>query len=412
MRYNSKNYDVSFNAELKFDDNFQVSRTPQLYFGRGSVSSLEKIVSSPGNGTAAVFTGSSFLQKTGFRDKIYRMLTGSGRKVVFFAIPGEPDPSMVDDAVEEMKRNNVTITAAIGGGSVIDAGKAASVMALHSGSVRDYLEGVGTLHLKGPKLPFIAVPTTSGTGSEATKNSVISSVGEAGFKKSLRHESMVPDYAVIDPELMISCPPEITASSGMDAVTQLLESFVSVKASVYTDSLASAALKAAGMNIEKAVFNGSDVAGRAAMAWAAYVSGITLTAAGLGVVHGIASPAGGFSAIPHGTVCGTLLLPATKYIINRLFEISPDGNAMQKYASASELLTGREYKSVKEACDALIERLDEWTIKFSMPYLEKYGFEENLIRKTAAASDGKNSPVRLETDDIYNIMMDRLKENN
>ncbi|MDX9802267.1 MAG: iron-containing alcohol dehydrogenase, partial [Spirochaetia bacterium] len=263
---------------------FQASRTPFLYFGKGSISFLEKTAHSLDKGTAAVFTGSSFLEKSGFRDKISMMLTGRGRKVLFFAIPGEPSPSVVDDAVEEIKRSNVSFVAAIGGGSVVDAGKAASVMALHKGSVRDYLEGVGTLHLSGRKLPFIAVPTTSGTGSEATKNSVISSVGKEGFKKSLRDESMVPDYAIIDPDLMLSCPPEITASSGMDAVTQLIESFVSTKASVYTDSLASAALKAAGENLEKAVFNCSDIDSRAAMAWGAYVSGITLTAAGLGVV--------------------------------------------------------------------------------------------------------------------------------
>jgi alcohol dehydrogenase class IV len=145
------------------------------------------------------------------------------------------------------------------------------------------------------------------------------------------------------------------------------------------------------------------------MAWGAYVSGITLTAAGLGVVHGIASPAGGFSTIPHGAVCGTLLMSATRYIISRLFEISPESIALRKYADASALLTGREYRTIRESCDALIDLLSDWTMKFRIPSLEKYGFDENLIRKTAAASEGKNSPVRLETDDIYNIMMDRLK---
>lgn len=144
------------------------------------------------------------------------------------------------------------------------------------------------------------------------------------------------------------------------------------------------------------------------MAWAAYVSGITLANAGLGVVHGVAGPAGGFSKVPHGIVCGTLLAPATRFIIDRLLDTDPEGKALKKYASAAVFLTGRQYSGIREACDALVGLFERWSVKFSIPPLSEYGFDKKLAEKTARASDGKNSPVKLSASDIAEIIMDRI----
>ncbi len=396
------------NIDLIFKNSFQISTIPSLYFGEGSLAALDKVIAPYSGKSAALFTGKSFLKSSNFFEKINNIFKQHNIKIFSFAIPGEPSPDNIDNAVKEIKNNNISFVIAIGGGSVIDSGKAASVMAMQEGSVKDYLEGVGTRSLKGIKLPFIAIPTTSGTGSEATKNSVISVVDDNGFKKSLRHGIMVPDYAIIDPLLLVSCPPSVTAWSGMDAVTQLIESYVSTKATIFTDSLAAPALEIAGKALPKAFSDGNNIKARSSMCWAAYVSGITLANAGLGVVHGIASPAGGFSTAPHGAICGTLLASAARHIINKLFETDPEGLAIKKYAQASVLLTGKSYKDIKDSCNSLVDMLTKWTEHFNMPRLKNYGFDKVLAMRVAEASDSKNSPVKLDSNDIFKIIMERI----
>jgi len=415
----------SFETDIVLKNSFQSSLIPSLCFGEGSLSSLDKIINSckassgrskdsslwfPAWEYAALFTGKSFLKNSGFLEIVNNIFKKNNLVLIPFEIPGEPSPANIDNAVKEMRNKNVSLVVAIGGGSVIDAGKAASIMIKQTGGVKEYLEGVGTKTLKSAKLPFAAIPTTSGTGSEATKNSVISIVGDNGFKKSLRHDIMVPDYAIIDPALLVSCPKSVTAWSGMDAVTQLIESYVSTKATIFTDSLCAPALKIAGRALPAAFADGANVEARSGMGWAAYVSGITLANAGLGVVHGISSPAGGFSSVPHGVICGTLLASATRYIIDKLFETDPlgEGKGLKKYAQVSSFLTGKEYTNIKDACSALVDLLGKWTEDFDMPSLKKYGFDEALAMKTAKVSDGKNSPVALNTDDIYKIIMERI----
>ena len=392
----------------QFKNSFQSSAIPALYFGEGSLSSLDKIISSYNGRYGALFTGKSFLKNTVYFEKINNTFKEKNIKIITFEIPGEPTPDNIDNAVKEMKSKNVSFVVAIGGGSVVDAGKAASIMMMQESGIKEYLEGVGTKALKAAKLPFIAVPTTSGTGSEATKNSVISVVGDNGFKKSLRHDIMVSDYAIIDPLFLTFCPKTVTASSGLDAVTQLIESYVSTKSTILTDSLAAPALKIAGKALPAAFADGKNIQARSAMGWAAYVSGITLANAGLGVVHGVASPAGGFSTVPHGVICGTLIASATRYIINKLFETDPQGIGIKKYSEVACFLTEKEYNNTKDACNALVDILVNWTDYFNMPGLKNYGFDEVLAMKTAKASDGKNSPVKLDTDDIFKIIMERV----
>ena len=385
---------------------FKIAKTPSLIFGEGSLGSVEKIVRSSGWESVAVFTGSRSFRSTSAWEKFCRSL--SGINISDFAAGGEPTPEIVDNAAALLKKSGVDAVIAIGGGSVIDAGKAVSAMIKSEGSIRDYLEGVGTKEPAGDKVPFIAVPTTSGTGSEATKNAVISSVGNTGFKKSLRHDNYVPDIAVIDPSLTVPCPPDVSAASGMDALTQLIESYVSTGASVFTDSLVSFAMEKAGRSLEKVVFSGGDIEARSDMAWASYVSGISLANAGLGVVHGIASPAGAYTAIPHGVVCGTLLSEATRFIIAKLFREAPESEGLRKYGEAGEILTGRKGDTLKARCSLLTDYLDYLTDKLEMPGLAKYGFTDITVSKVSEKSDGKNSPAALDKNDIKRIITSRL----
>jgi alcohol dehydrogenase class IV len=387
---------------------FKVAKTPFLEFGAGSLSNIEKYIKSMGVRKAALFTGSHSFRKTDSWETLCKSITASGVQLIDFKVGGEPSPEIVDNASDELKSKGADLIIAVGGGSVLDAGKAVSAMVMSEGSVKDYLEGIGTKEPDGRKVPMIAVPTTSGTGSEATKNAVISSVGLAGFKKSLRHDNYVPDAAVIDPELIVSCPRAVTAASGMDALTQLLESYVSTGASVFTDSIVSQAIRIAGFSLEKAVFNGRDIDARAGMAWASYVSGISLANAGLGVVHGIASPAGAYTDIPHGVVCGSLLSEATKYIISKLLETDPDSEGLRKYGEAGELLTGKKASSVIDRCRLLTDHLDYLTEKLDIPHLSGFGFTDDIVNTIAEKSAGKNSPVKLDTDDIRKIIQSRL----
>lgn len=387
---------------------FKVAKTPFLEFGAGSLANIENHIKIMGVKKAALFTGSESFRKTAHWETLCKSIKSSGLEFIDFKVGGEPSPEIVDAAADELKSKGVDLIIAVGGGSVLDAGKAVSAMVMSEGSVADYLEGVGTREPDGRKVPMIAVPTTSGTGSEATKNAVISSVGLSGFKKSLRHDNYVPDAAVIDPELIVSCPSDVTAASGMDALTQLLESYVSTEASVFTDSIVSEAIRIAGFCLEKAVFNPTDIEARAGMAWASYVSGISLANAGLGVVHGIASPAGAYTEIPHGVVCGSLLSEATKYIIAKLTETDPGSAGLRKYGEAGELLTGRKGSSVLESCRMLTDHIDYLTEKLDIPHLSGFGFTDDIVNIIAGKSGGKNSPVKLDTDDIRKIIQSRL----
>ena len=200
----------------------------------------------------------------------------------------------------------------------MDAGKAiAAMLPLHE-PVKNYLEGVGTRSHPGVKLPFIAVPTTAGTGSEAAKNAVLSETGEKGYKRSLRHNNFVPNVAVIDPILTLSCPPATTAASGMDAFTQLLESYLSTAGNPITDALAYEGLRQVSGNLLHAFRSGDDLNARIGMALAAFLSGLTLTNAGLGLVHGFAASIGGYFPIAHGVICSSMMPAVNRVTVRRL----------------------------------------------------------------------------------------------
>lgn len=386
---------------------FQFAHCPSLYVGPGKLALLDTILTSHGFKSIAVFTGSSSLRTSDRWVALKEMFTKDGRELSAFSLRGEPSPVFVDEVVARLRENPPHVVIAIGGGSVIDAGKAVSAMFMEESPVGDFLEGVGTKKPSGRKLPFIAVPTTAGTGSEATKNAVLSSVGPDGFKKSLRHDNYVPDLAILDPELALSCPPEVTAACGMDAITQLLEAFVSVKASPLTDVLARSGLEAAGRGFARAVeAGGTDVDARGEMAYASYLSGVVLANAGLGVVHGIASPLGGHFPISHGVVCGTLVAEATRAIVARL-ERGGDRVVLEKYGEAGVALGGEAGDTAEERCERLVETLTTWTDRFALRRLGSYGLVEEDLRRVASESDNKNAPVVLSSEEIFEVMRAR-----
>jgi len=391
---------------------FNFARIPQILFGVGTLCKLFDLIPRYGENIVIV-TGESSLKDSGRWDEIVENLEDRNISYFHATVRGEPSPTIIDNYASEYRAKRIDLVIGIGGGSVTDAGKAISAMIPQPDSIKNYLEGVGDKSHNGVKIPYIAIPTTSGTGSEATKNAVISEIGPEGFKKSLRHDNLVPDIAIIDPDLMISCPPSITASCGMDAFTQLLEAYVSSNSSPITDALAYSGMKYLKDNLISACSAGApDVQVRAAMAYGSLMSGISLANAGLGIVHGLASPIGGYFEIPHGVVCGTLLSEATKMNIRKLKTQGPEGkSALKKHAEIGALLKGKkgvENKDIDSLCSFLVDTLQNWTDELNIDRLGKYGIGSEDIKELAEKAGLKNNPVDLTKEEIEQILKNRL----
>jgi alcohol dehydrogenase len=271
--------------------------------------------------------------------------------------------------------------------------------------VKTYLEGVGTEQAPGGACFFAAVPTTSGTGSEATKNAVLSTVGPDGFKKSLRHEDYIPKAAVLDPELTVTCPPGVTAASGLDALTQLIEAYVSVKSNQMIEILSREGISAAGRTLERAVREGSSIEAREGMVYAAFLSGVCLANVGLGVVHGIASPAGALRRVPHGAVCG-LLLPGSIEMTCRI--AGENHPVVKKYSEICVQFTGYDSDSHPENAAFLVSKIREIIKLGGIPSLKEYGFTSRDAEVIAEKSGLKNHPVHLDTGSIAALIKDAL----
>ncbi len=384
---------------------FLFARTPRIVFGPGTARQLPELAATYGSPVLLV-TGKASYAGAAWNECVAGF-RGAGLRWEHIRVDGEPSPELVDSAVSAHGGAGVGVVVAWGGGSVIDAGKAISAMVLLKTPVIEYLEDVGTGKTHdGRKVPFIAVPTTAGTGSEATKNAVLSRTGPDGFKKSLRHDNLVPDVALVDPELALSCPPEVTAACGMDAFTQLLEACVSTGATPMTGALAVSGIEHAAACLPRAVEQGaSDIDARAGMAYAALLSGIVLANAGLGIVHGLASPIGAFFPAPHGAVCAALVAAATEANIARLLaEHGPDHPALIKYSHAGILLSGRDARDVAAGCMLLVESLQAWTARFGLPRLGQFGITDADVPRIVAGAGNKNNPVALSKNEIAAIV--------
>jgi len=391
---------------------FALGRIPRITFGAGTFARVPGIVAGHGSRVLLV-TGGRSLAASGRRDALLEGLRAAGATVAGeVAVTGEPSPGVVDSAVAANRGAAIDVVLGIGGGSVLDAAKAIAGLLRTGTSVTDHLEGVGPqLPYPGPAVPLVAVPTTAGTGSEATRNAVISERGPAGYKRSFRDERLVAADAVVDPDLLAGAEPARIAANGMDAVTQLLEAYVSLKAGPVTDALAVAGLEAArdGLLAWHADPDGPAApAARSRMAYAALLSGICLAHAGLGGVHGLASPLGAQLPIPHGVACGTTLAGITAANVAALEARAPASPALERYATLGRLLARLpETTAAVAARAALADTLGAWTAALAIPGLRTFGLDEAGIPAIVADGRGssmKTNPVVLTDEELAEVL--------
>jgi alcohol dehydrogenase class IV len=373
----------------------------RILFGRGRLAEA---------GPAAREFGARALVVTG-RDPsragpLLEKLSAAGVSPTVHAQAGEPTVASVREAAAAARASGAELVIGFGGGSALDAAKAAAALAANPGDVLDYLEVVGAgRRLERPALPVLAVPTTAGTGAEATRNAVIASP-EQRVKASLRDASILPRLALVDPDLTMACPTEVTAWSGLDALTQLAESFLTPRASPLTDGFCREGLGRAAGALRRAWSDGSDAAARESMSLASLLSGLALANAGLGAVHGIAGPFGGmFPGAPHGAVCARLL-PAVLEANARA--LAARGADSARFDELARLLTGRESARAADAagfCGQLCAEL-------GVPGLAAWGFSEEcfaeLAEKAARASSMRGNPVALGRPEIEAIFRTAL----
>jgi len=389
---------------------FNIAALPRIIFGAGTITQLPKEIIIFGKRVLLV-TGKGSFRKTKYWQPLTNTLEELHISYYTASIQGEPSPKEIDSIVKEYHQQNIDIVVGIGGGSAMDAAKAIAGMLPHENSVMDHLEGVGhNIPYPGSPLPFIAVPTTAGTGSEITKNAVLSSRSEHGFKKSFRHDSLIANTAIIDPLLLESCPQNIIAANGMDAFVQLLESYVSPNANTFTDALAWSGIETFHenfMHIWKEKGNTQHYAG---IAYASFISGITLAHVGLGSIHALASPIGAFSDMPHGEVCGTLLAVATDLNIQTLQEKDENNIALKKYARVGRLVSNSsKHLSDTAAQQKLIETLESWVEALNLPKLSKYNIDQAMLEKiTNNMGSMQNNPVALTQVQLINLLKERL----
>lgn len=394
-------------------DAFHVARLPEIRFGNGTFEQLPAVLAGYGNRVLLV-TGRQSLQQTPRWQHLLEALAAAELHWQSVQVDGEPSPELVDQAVQAQADRRIDVVAGIGGGSVLDAAKAIAGLLRTRNSVLDHLEGVGRgLPYTGPGVPFVAVPTTAGTGSEATKNAVLSRRGPDGFKKSFRDDRLIAAVAVVDPDMLESCPKDLIAANGMDAFTQLLESYVSLRASPFTDALAVSAMQAFRDGFWHAWEADDPLAreGYRKLAYASLCSGITLAQCGLGSVHGLASPLGAYFPIPHGVVCGTLVAAATGCNIDALRSRQPESPALRKYAEVGSLLSGHSFSSELAAQDGLVKLLEQWTERLSLPRIGAYGMRAEDIGKVVANCRGgsmQTNPLVLQDDELAALLQQRL----
>ena len=390
------------------DNSFSIARLPRIEFGSGSLQKLPAIAAAYGQHLLLVTGMRSFAEsEAGVR--LFADLRAQGLSWEQVKVSGEPSPAFVDASVDALHGARIDCVVGIGGGSALDAGKAIAGLLRSGNSVIDHLEGVGPeLPYGGPAMPFIAVPTTAGTGSEATKNAVLSLPG--GFKKSFRDDKLVAEWAIVDPDLLASCPPALIAADGMDAFTQLLESFVSLRSSPITDALARSGIMAAREGLS-ALHRQQSAAARAQMAYASLTSGICLAQAGLGAVHGLASPLGAFFPIPHGVVCGTLVASATASNIAALEARAADSPALPKYAEIGRRFAMQKGLNGPDARRFLIDALRDWEQELDLPRLSAYGIAAADFPRIVApcrAGSMKTNPIELSDGELTSILASRL----
>jgi alcohol dehydrogenase class IV len=377
---------------------FEFATAARIVFG------AERARELPGYAAAL---GRRALLVTGSRPGCCQALV-AGLEAVPFPVASEPTIDLIRHGTSYARGENCDVVIAIGGGSVLDAGKALAAMLTNPGDPLDYLEVIGRGQpLAHAPAPFIAVPTTAGTGSEVTRNAVLGSP-EHQVKASLRSASMLPRLALVDPELTLSLPRSVTASTGLDALTQVIEPYVSARANRMTDLFCIEGLRMIATALPAAYQNGNDLAARASMAWAALLGGLALANAGLGAVHGFAAPVGGMFPAPHGAICAAVLPYAMKVNVEALRSRAPGSQALERYEDVSRLLTGRPQATADDG----VRWIAETCRQFEIPPLSAYGVREehipDLVVKASQTSSMKGNPIMLTAEELRQIALAAL----
>ena len=377
---------------------FEFATASRIIFGQGTVEEVAPMASKMGN-CALLVTGRN-VERAG---PLSGSLKNTGMKIVTFSVSDEPTIELTIEGVELARQNASDIVIGMGGGSVIDTAKAIAALLTNSGDITDYLEVIGRgKPLSRPSAPCIAIPTTAGTGAEVTKNAVLTSQ-EHKVKVSLRSPTMLPDLAIVDPELTYSMPPSLTASTGLDALTQVLEPFVSVKSNPLTDTICIEGLKRAARSLHRAFKDGSDTRAREDMAIVSLFGGLTLANSKLGAVHGIAGPMGGMFPVPHGVICARLL-PFVVEVNVRALQRHNSQQYLLRYDQVAQVLTGKSNAKAEEG----IARIHDLCDALDIPGLSDFGITEDhfpdLIASSKKASSMKGNPVNLTDEELTEIL--------
>lgn len=375
--------------------NFEFATATRIIFGAGAISQAGAHAKNLGR-CALVVTG----RNPSRAEKLLASLAGNGVGTVTFSVAGEPETATVENGVALARKENCDCVISLGGGSVIDAGKAIAAMLTNAGAVLDYLEIIGRSRtLTQPAAPFIAIPTTAGTGAEVTRNAVLAAPAHQ-VKVSLRSPLLLPRLAVIDPALTADLPPALTATTGLDALTQLIEPFVCRRANPLTDGFCVEGISRVARSLREAVGNGQNKSAREDMAVASLLGGLALANAGLGAVHGFAGPVGGSFPAPHGAVCAALLPQVMATNLRALREREPQNATLPRYQKIAALLTGNP----RATADAGVEWVQKLVADLPVPRLRDFGLREehvaSLVAKAANASSMKANPLTLTPDEL------------
>lgn len=382
---------------------FEFATAGRILFGAGALRE---------SGAALRILGARALVVTG-RDgtraaPLLDLLRGVGVGHEVFPVPGEPTLALAEQGQARARAARCDLVIAIGGGSVLDAGKAIAALATNDGGALDYVEVIGRGQpLSNPPLPIVAIPTTAGTGAEVTRNAVLGSP-EHRFKVSLRSPLLLPRLAIVDPELTLSLPPALTASTGLDALTQLIEPYVSCRANPLTDALCVEGIRRAARSLRRACDAPTDSAARVDLALASLFSGMALANAGLGAAHGFAAPIGGMFPAPHGAVCAALLPRVMAANCAALANRHPGGEPLRRFDEVARLLTGAPTADAAAGIAwvrALVKDL-------GIPPLGHWGVRpehaDELVEKAAQASSMKANPLPLAAAELKHILLAAL----
>jgi alcohol dehydrogenase class IV len=378
---------------------FEFATATRILFGTGTLREVGPIAAEMGS-RSLVVTGRTVTRAKPLLDA----LTAQGIETITFSVAGEPTTEVVRLGTQRAREANCDLVIGFGGGSALDTGKAIAALLTNSGDLDDYLEVIGRGQpLTRPSASCIAIPTTAGTGAEVTRNAVLLSP-EHRVKVSLRSPLMLPRLALIDPALTHSMPPEVTASTGLDALTQVMEPYVSNRANPLTDALCQEGMQRGARSLRRAYEHSDDAAAREDMALTSLFGGLALANAKLGAVHGFAGPIGGMFPGPHGAVCACLLPHVMAINVRALQERTPESQALHRYDEIARLLTGNK----KATADDGVAWVGELCRALRIPSLAAYGMTEDdfplLIEKTSVSSSMKGNPVQLTPNEMREIL--------